>query len=63
MSKLWSVSDIGEYLGYKRSTVYSRIICRPTFPQPVRLTGSPRWFSDEVEKWVRQQRPTQPQSH
>lgn len=57
MRKLWSVTDICEYLGYKPTTVYTRIICQPDFPKPVRLGPGthPRWFPEDVETWTRRQ--------
>lgn len=49
---LWSVSDIAEYLGCGRSTVY-RYMAQPDFPAKGRPGGGhPRWRAVEVKDWA-----------
>ncbi len=62
MVSLWTVTDISEFLGLRKSTLYKNIICKPDFPLPIRPAGHPRWFAEEVQKWARQQRPNGQQS-
>lgn len=62
IESLWRVKDIAEYLSLSVSTIYANIICKPDFPQAVRLGKSPRWFPNEVKIWVRRQRDSQHKS-
>ena len=49
---LWSVAQIGGYLGCGRSTVY-RYMADPDFPKAHRGPGRahPRWLAAEVRAW------------
>lgn len=62
MRQLLTVSDIATRLQVHRATVYKSVICRPDFPQPVRVAKHPRWFPEDVERWLHLQRPAEPQS-
>lgn len=55
---LWDAESIGRYMGLKKSTVQSKILCKETFPTAIRLPtsekglGGRRWLAAEVRAWV-----------
>lgn len=60
--KLWDVGTIAEYLDMSESQVRQRIICNPSFPNPIRIPTTngrseesrahPRWEAKEVKAYV-----------
>ncbi len=55
--RLWSMDDIATYLSTSKSTVQTRIICKPDFPEAIRIPTEQgrtnrRWYPAEVKKWV-----------
>lgn len=51
--KLWTAAEIADYLNLSKSSVQSRIICKPDFPKAVKLpSGGRRWVPEEVKKWA-----------
>lgn len=55
--RLWSMDDIGNYLGLSASTVQTRIVCKPDFPKAISIpTGTGhtnrRWYPNEVKDWI-----------
>ena len=63
MKKLLKIDDVAELLNVAKKTAQQAVICKPDFPAPVYPAGHPRWLPDEVERWVRRQRPGARQSH
>lgn len=56
--RLWDASDIMEYTKTGKTTVYERIICKPDFPQAIRIptgrgNGIARWYPEEVKEWFK----------
>ena len=55
--KLWKIENIGEYFQTTPDTVYRKIVCRPTFPRPIKIPGGPkRWKPEEVKEWAESMR-------
>lgn len=55
--RLWSVTRVAEYFDVSEATCYRAIICKPTFPPPIKIEGGPlRWVCGEVVKWAENQR-------
>lgn len=51
--KLWKVEDISEYFGVSTTTCYRCILCRPDFPEAIKISDGPkRWVSGEVMEWA-----------
>ncbi len=60
MKKEWlSRKDLAEWLNVSMSTIV-RITTSPDFPTPIRVSGSLRYNTREVERWIKTQR--EPQS-
>jgi len=58
-TRLWSVADIAAYLNRSKITIQQRVVCKPDFPNAVRIptnTGKvgPLWYADEVKRYIRQ---------
>lgn len=59
---LWDAEDIARYMKLAKSTVQSRIICKPSFPRPLRVPtsdigmGGRRWLAKEVKQWLSRHR-------
>jgi len=49
--KMMSVTQVAEILGLSKRTVY-RLFRSKQMPQPVRIGGSIRWKSVEIEDWL-----------
>lgn len=57
IESLWSVDDVARYFQTSGSTVYRSILCRPTFPRPIKIPGGPkRWKPQEVQEWAERQK-------
>lgn len=56
MPRLIGIKEISAMMGRSESTVLQRIVCRPGFPEPSRITGTRLWFLDEVEQYLRKNR-------
>lgn len=55
--RLWDVEQIAAYVGVSASTVYRTMICKPGFPEAVKIEGGPlRWVAGEVMDWTERQR-------
>lgn len=55
--RLWTAKDIADYLGLSKSSAYSRVICQPGFPKPIKLDGiSKRWKPGEVQAYLDRKR-------
>ena len=48
---LWDVEDVAKYLRYQPRVVREKLVCRPGFPQPMRLPGM-RWEPDAIREWA-----------
>lgn len=54
---LWTADDIAEFLTLAPRTVKEKLVHRPDFPAPLRLSSKvKRWFRDEVIEWAMRQR-------
>jgi len=54
--RLLNLSELAEFLGVARSTIYRWIDCGK-LPQPFDLGDSAvRWRKSEIEKWLEEQR-------
>jgi len=56
--RLWSVADIAAYLNRSKVTIQQRVVCKPDFPNAVRIptqTGKvgPLWYQEEVKRYVK----------
>lgn len=52
-ARLWTTEDIARYFQLSRASVYSRILCRPDFPRPIKIDGvGKRWKPDEVRAYA-----------
>ena len=52
-SRLWSVEQISAYFSVSPSTAYSSILCKPDFPEAIKIAGGPkRYVSGEVIAWA-----------
>ena len=51
-TKLLSVAQVSELLGVTTRTVW-RMRDYGAIPAPVRMGGSVRWRSDEIEAWIK----------
>lgn len=63
--RLWSVEDIAAYLNLSKSSVYSRVVCKRTFPHAVRIPvgesrANRRWYPGEIKEWVATHREGKP---
>ena len=58
--RLWSIATIAEYTGFSVSTVAQRHVCRPDFPDAIRVDAgaAPRWPAREVIDWYEGKRAT-----
>ncbi len=55
--KLWNAEAVAEYFGLSASAVYRSILCKPTFPEAIKIEGGcKRWVSGEVIAWAEDQR-------
>ena len=54
MKPLLSLARLAEFLGFSVSHTRQRVVCLPDFPKPIRLckNGDPRWFHEDVERWL-----------
>ena len=57
-SRLWSLDDIAAYLNRSKITVQQRVVCKPDFPNAVRIPThagrvGPLWYQDEVKAYVK----------
>jgi len=57
-NRLWDANDIAEYLKLSKGTVQNRIVCKVSFPDPIRILTysgktNPRWEPAEVKAWVK----------
>lgn len=58
--KLLRKSDLCEYFGVSVRTLDTRIVCRPDFPDAIKVPGSlKRWVESEVHEWALAQRENQ----
>ena len=48
---LMTIADVSAYLGIDRRTL-SRIRSKKQFPQPTMVGARPKWWHDEIEKWI-----------
>jgi predicted DNA-binding transcriptional regulator AlpA len=59
---LWKSTECADYLRVSHRQFVDRIMCLPSFPKPIRLPtktggkGHPRWYKQEVKKWVKEQK-------
>lgn len=57
--ELWNTTEIAARTGYTRRYVEEKVVSKPDFPAPVRITGEearPRWIASEVVAWVERRR-------
>jgi predicted DNA-binding transcriptional regulator AlpA len=55
--RLWSMDDIATYLNTSKSTVQTRIVCKPDFPTAITIPTQQghtnrRWYPGEVKNWI-----------
>ncbi len=51
MEKLMKINEVEETVGFRKSTIYSRI-SEGEFPPPVRIGKSNRWLASDVTGWI-----------
>lgn len=51
--RLWGLAEIADYSGYTLSTVQQNYVCKPDFPEAIRVErgAHPRWVAGEVMAW------------
>ena len=54
-SRLWTASDIAQYLSMGKRTVAEKLVFTPGFPAPVDI-GSRRWYMQDVIEWARKRK-------
>jgi predicted DNA-binding transcriptional regulator AlpA len=54
--KLWTITDIANYIQKKPRHVRDKLVKIPSFPRPILLPSaserSRRWYPDEVISWI-----------
>ena len=56
-ARLWDRSTLCKYYGISETTLDRTIVCRPDFPDAVRIQFGPkRWPAREVIAWTERQR-------
>lgn len=58
IKRMWSIADIAAYLNRSKITIQQRVVCKPDFPDAVRIPTragkvGPLWYQDEVLKWIK----------
>jgi len=57
--RLWTTDDIATFLSLSKASISARIVCLPSFPEPIHIPGSTRrWHQDDVQKWARRHKKT-----
>lgn len=61
--RLWSMEDIAAYLNTSKSTVQTRIVCKPDFPTAISIptqqgNTNRRWYPGEIKSWISKHRET-----
>ncbi len=61
--RLWSIEDIAVYLNTSKSTIQTRIVCKPDFPTAISIptqqgSTNRRWYPKEVKSWISKHRET-----
>ena len=61
--RLWSMDDIAAYLNTSKSTVQTRIVCKPDFPTAISIptqqgNTNRSWYPGEVKSWIGKHRET-----
>lgn len=56
MNEYLTADEVAELLRMDKSTAYKRVLCKPTFPRPVKPAGRPLWKLVEVMEWTDAQR-------
>ena len=51
MDKLMKIHEVEDTVGFRKSTIYSRI-SEGGFPPPVRIGKSNRWLASDVSGWI-----------
>lgn len=56
--RLWSLADIAAYLNRSKITIQQRVVCKPDFPDAIRIPTSagklgPLWYQDDVKAYVK----------
>ena len=51
MDKLMKINEVENTVGFRKSTIYSRI-SEGGFPPPVRIGRSNRWLASDVSGWI-----------
>ena len=55
--RLWNAEAVADYFGLSSSAVYRCVLCKPDFPEAIKIEGGPkRWVSGEVIEWAEGQR-------
>lgn len=55
--ELWDAHDLAGYFKVSPRTAAEKIAARPSFPNPIRVSGT-RWRAGDVIEWARRQRGT-----
>lgn len=56
--RLWSMDDIAAYVNKSKVTVQQRLVCKPDFPNAVRIPTKagqlgPLWYPEDVKIFVK----------
>lgn len=55
--RLWNAEAVAEYFGISLSAAYRSVLCKPDFPEPIKIEGGcKRWVSGEVMDWAESHR-------
>ena len=55
--QLWNAEAVADYFGVSSSTVYKTILCKPSFPEAIKIESScKRWVAGEVMEWAESNR-------
>jgi predicted DNA-binding transcriptional regulator AlpA len=53
-ARLWTTDDIAGYLSLSVASIRARVVCLPSFPNPIIIPGSTRrWQQADVELWAK----------